>query len=612
MAAPNKILLFFLLLLGTGVIYAQPGNNANEQLALQAFNNKEYDKAIVYYEKLYDKNPSAYYQYYLACLIKTNDLKQAEKTVKKQIKQNPGVVYLYIDLGDVYKLQNDPKKEEEQYQKAIKDMPNDYTQIAALANAFKNAKLFDYAIQTFEKAAKMNNGLYPYYYEKADIYKEKGDLKAMIDEYLDALEFRESELVNVQNNIQNNLGYDDEKGGFNNPVLKQELQKRIQNNPNKTIFSEFLIYIQKQQKDFEGAFTQSKALDKRNKEDGFRLMELGSICVSNEAYDVAEKCYNYILSKGKPNNYNYDAAYIESANAQYDKIVKQRIYTQEDLKQLETKLTSTISDFGLNQLTVPLLRKLANLNAYYLNNLPKAEELLTQAVELPGLDKFMQAECKLDLGDITLISGNIWDASLLYSQVEKAFKYDPVGQEAKFRNAKLSYYNGDFKWAKAQLDVLKGATSKLIANDAMDLSLLIGDAINVDTNVVPLQMFARADLLIIQNKVQPALATLDSINTLFENHNLADDIYYKKGIIFMKQGKYKEAIESLQRVVDVYGEEIFGDDALFKIAEIYQYNLMDTEKAKASYQDVLTKYPSSVYTVEARKRFRILRGDLIN
>jgi tetratricopeptide (TPR) repeat protein len=591
--------------------FAQPANNSNEQLALQAFNNKEYDKAIVYYEKLYDKNPSAYYQYYLVCLLKTNDLKQAEKTVKRQIKQNPSTVHLYIDLGEVYKVQNDPKKAEEQYQKAIKEMPNDYTQIAALANAFKTVKLFDYAIQTFEKAAKMNNGLYPYFYEKADIYKEKGDLKAMINQYLDALDFRETELVNVQNNIQNNLGYDDEKGGFNNPILKQELQKRIQSDPNKIIFSEFLIYIQMQQKDFEGAFTQSKALDKRNKEDGFRMMELGRICVGNEAYDVAEKCYNYVLAKGK-DNYNYNAAYIESANAQYDKIVKQRIYTNEDLKQLEVKLTTTITDFGMNQMTIPLLRKLASLNAYYLSNLPKAAELLTQAVELPGLDKFMQAECKLDLGDVTLISGNIWDASLLYSQVEKAFKYDPVGQEAKFRNAKLSYYNGDFKWSKAQLDVLKGATSKLIANDAMDMSLLIGDAINVDTNVVPLQMFSSADLLIIQNKIPQALARLDSINIIFDNHSLADDIYYKKGIIFLKQNKFKEAVEAFQRVVDAYGDEIFGDDALYKIAEIYQYNLSDVEKAKATYQDLLTKYPSSVYTVEARKRFRILRGDLIN
>lgn len=602
--------MIFVLSAGN-ILVAQPANNTNEQLALQFYNNKEYDKAIIYYEKLYDKTPHNYYEYYLTCLIKTDDFKKAEKTVKRQIKLNPGAVYLYVDLGEIYKSQKEDKKAEEQYLKAIKELPNDYTQIATLANAFKTVKLYDYAIQTFDKAAKMNSGLYPYYYEKAEIYKEKGDVKTMINTYLDALEFKETEMVNVQNNLQNSLGYDDEKGGFNNPILKQELQKRIQANPGKIVFSEFLIYIQMQQKDFEGAFTQSKALDKRNKEDGYRLMELGKICTSNEAYDVAEKCYNYVLAKGK-DNYNYNQAYIESSNAQYDKIVKQRIFTQEDLKQLDGKLATTISEFGLNQLTLPLVRKQANLNAYYFNDVLKAMDLLTQAVDLPGIDKFMQAECKLDLGDVMLISGNIWDASLLYSQVEKAYKYDPVGQEAKFRNAKLSYYNGDFKWSKAQLDVLKGATSKLISNDAMDLSLLIGDAINVDTNVVPLQMFSSADLLILQNKIDPALARLDSINILFDNHSLADDIYYKKGIIFLKQNKLKEALESFQRVVDAYGEEIFGDDALFKIAEIYQFNLNDVEKAKTGYQEVLTKYPASVYTVEARKRFRKLRGDLIN
>jgi tetratricopeptide (TPR) repeat protein len=603
------VFILYLLVFSSSLV-AQPAST-NDQLALQYYNDREYDKAIVYYEKLYDKNPYSYYEYYLTCLLKTDDKKKAEKVIKKQIRLLPESVSLYVDLGELYRADNDLKKCEEQYQKAIKELPNDYNQIASLANSFKTVKQFDYAIQTFLKGAKYNNNSYPYFYEKAEIYKEKGDLKAMINEYLDALDFRESELVSVQNNLQNSLGYDDEKGGFNNPILKQELQKRIQSNPSKTIYSEFLIFIQMQQKDFDGAFAQSKALDKRNKEDGFRLMELGKVCVTNEAYDVAEKCYNYVLEKGK-DNYNYNQAYIESSNAQYDKIVKQRTYTKEDLVQLKTKLKTTITEFGVNQLTVPLMRKLANLEAYYLNDLANAIDILSEAITAPGIEKMIQAECKLDLGDVTLITGNIWDASLLYSQVEKSYKYDPVGQEAKFRNAKLSYYNGDFNWSKAQLDVLKGATSKLIANDAMDLSLVIGDAINIDTNVVPLQMFSSADLLIIQNKMAEAITRLDSINIVFEEHSLADDIYYKKGIIFSKQGKTKEAIEAFQRVVDAYGEEIFGDDALFKIAEIYHYTLNDTAKAKDIYQEMLTKYPASVYTIEARKRFRKLRGDTSN
>ena len=381
--------------------------------------------------------------------------------------------------------------------------------------------------------------------------------------------------------------------------------------PEKIIFSEFLIFILMQQKDFDAAYIQSKALDKRKKEDGYRLMDLGRICVSNENYEVAAKCFDYIISKGKENFY-YNQAYIEAANALYEKIVRTQNYNPQELLDLETKLKGTIQQFDISQLTIPLLRKLASLQAYYLNKTQDAMELLNKAIALPGLDKNALAECKLDLGDVLLVTGDIWEASLLYSQVEKAFKYDAVGQEAKFRNAKLAFYAGDFKWSKAQLDVLKGATAKLISNDAMDLSLVIGDAINVDTNEVPLQMFSSADLLIVQNKTAEALSRLDSINILFENHSLADDIYFKKGIIFAKQGKYKEALEAYQRVADNYGDEIFGDDALFKIAEIYQFNLKDLEKAKTLYQEFLTKYPGSVFTVEARKRFRKLRGDVVN
>jgi len=609
----NKIIYLFLVICSFSFKqHIAQNNSTNEQLAQQFFDQRDFEKANVYYEKLYDKNPINFYSNYLRCLIKIGDKKKAEKVIKKQLKLKPEALETYIDLGVFYASENEVKKSEEQFEKAIKELSSDYNQLINLVAAFRNAKLYDYAILTYERGAKLNNMAYPYYYEKAEVYKEKGDLKGMINEYLEALDFRESELQSVQTHLQNNLGYDDVNGGFNNPVLKQELQKRIQNDPSKIIFSEFLIFIQLQQKDFEGALIQSKALDKRLKEDGFRLMELGKICFSNEYFETAEKAYQYVLEKGR-NTIHYATATIESALLKYEQLTKSTVMiSNESIQNLTQKLNNVISEFGVNQTTIPILRKLAGLYAYYMNNPEEAILKLNQALETPGLEKNILAECKLELGDVTLISGNIWDASLLYSQVEKAFKYDLVGQEAKFRNAKLAYYNGDFKWSKAQLDVLKGATSKLIANDAMDLSLIIGDAINIDTNVVPLQYFASADLLLIQNKTDEALKRMDSINILFDNHSLADDIYFKKGVIFTKKGMYQEALESFKRVVENYGDEIFGDDAFFKMAELYQFQLQDIEKAKSIYQEMLTKYPGSVYTVEARKRFRKLRGDNIN
>ena len=604
-----KKIFTILFFISVTKIFAQSG--IDQQLAQQFLDNHEYDKAIVYYEKLYDKNQQVFYLPYYKCLLATRDFKKAEKVVKKQIKNAPEALQYYIDLAQVYKADSNIVKTNEQYNRAIKELSGDIDQTLQLGKAFMAVKEYDFALEVYKKGRRQNSKTYPFFYEVADVYKAKGDMKAMINEYLDVIEYRETELTAVQMQLQMSLGYDDEKGGFNNPILKQELQKRLQQNPDKQVFSEFYIFILLQQKDFEGAYIQAKAMDKRKKEDGYRIMELGKLCVSNDDYETAQQCFDYVISKGK-GNFNYEQACTESVNAQYERTIKQQNYTPTDLTDLEVKLKNVIKEFGYNLFTVPVIRKLATLQGFYINKPDEAVALLNDVLGTTGIDKLKMAEIKLDLGDLLLITGDVWEASLTYSQVEKAFKYEPIGQEAKFRNAKVAYYIGDFKWAKSQLDVLKGATSKLIANDAMDLSLVISDAIGIDTNAVPLQMFASAELLLLQHKTDQALARLDSINILFAKHSLADDIYYKKGQIFAKLGKYKEALEAYQRVVDVYGDEIYGDDAMFAMAEIYQYKLKDLEKAKSIYQEFLTKYPSSVYTVEARKRFRKLRGDVVN
>jgi tetratricopeptide (TPR) repeat protein len=279
---------------------------------------------------------------------------------------------------------------------------------------------------------------------------------------------------------------------------------------------------------------------------------------------------------------------------------------------LNIDIETAIKKYGTNELTLSLIKKNATLKAYYLNQPNSGIQLLEDVIANYGFDKNTTAEMKIDLADMHLLVGNIWDASLLYSQVEKDFKYEVVGQNAKFKNAKLSYYASDFKWAKTQCDVLKGSTSKTIANDALDLSLIITDAIGIDTNEVPLQMFAAADLLILQHQYQSALLKLDSINSLFSEHTLGDDIYFKKAEIFKSTNRFVEAAKMYANIVEFFPNELYGDDALYKQAELYDIQLNDKEKAKQLYKDVLDLYPGSIYVVEARKKYRLLRGDTLN
>src|SRR5690606_25809785 len=158
----------------------------------------------------------------------------------------------------------------------------------------------------------------------------------------------------------------------------------------------------------------------------------------------------------------------------------------------------------------------------------------------------------LQLGDYFVLQGKVWDASLTYSQVDKAFKEDMLGEEARFRNAKLAYYRGDFEWAQGQLSVLKASTSELIANDALYLSVLITENIPPDSNLVPLQKFAYADLLLFQNKDKEAEKLLDSVSQAYPKHPLNDDILLLRAKMAVKHRAYNDALTYLKEIYEKY------------------------------------------------------------
>lgn len=586
--------------------------STDEQLAAQYYQNKEYEKAGVYYEKLFNKgNDKRFYEYYLTCLKETDNFKQAEKLIKKQIKKNTGDLSYQVDLGTLYKDFDRMSDAKDEYQNAIKSLSANEKQVYALANAFVELKEWDLAIATYLKGRKLLRGMIAtnFHFELAKVYESKGDYPAMVNEYLDMLEINDGFIQQVQNAMQSS--FDEYATTKRNEILKTELLKRIQKSADKAIFSELLIWILIQQKDFEAALIQTKALDKRSSEDGYRVMELAKLCLTNKNYSTAIKAYDYVIKKGA-DNLHYPIAKIESLDAQYQKIVDINDYTLEDLKRLETQYINTLKELGKNPLTAPLMKSYAHLQGFYLHESDKAIELLEEAISIPRILPDFKAECKLELGDILLMTGDIWEASLKYSQVEKEFKHDPIGQEAKFRNARISYYTGNFKWAQAQLDVLKASTSKLIANDALDLSLLITDNTGIDTSTVPLFMFSRAELLAFQNKHEEAFVLFDSIDHLFPYHSLIDEIYFVKAKIYLKKGDYVKAAEYFQKIVAKHTNDIYADDALFKLAGLNEFQFDDKEKAMELYQQLLLNYPGSLYTVEARKRFRMLRGDIVN
>ena len=329
-------------------------------------------------------------------------------------------------------------------------------------------------------------------------------------------------------------------------------------------------------------------------------------------YDAALTAFRYIISEKGKSGFLYLPARTSELSAEKTRITIQHSYSQDDLKQLEARYQSYIDEFGKTPQTLVTLRDFAGIETKLLHNTDKAISILQEAIAISTNDKKLNGYLKLDLGDDQLISGQVWEAMLLYGQVDKAFHDEPIGEEARFKNAKLSFYMGDFDWSQTQLDVLKSATTELVANDALALSVFITDNMGLDTTPQPMQLYARADLLIFQNRFDDAINTLDSLAREYPNHSLNDDVIFEKGRIYLTKQKYADAAAMFSKVDDNYSTDLLGDDALFQLAELEQNFLNDKNKAMELYKQILTKYKGSIYTVEARKRFRDLRGDEVN
>ncbi len=587
-------------------VFSQSQNNL--ELARQYESTGEFDKAVVYYEKQYAADPFGTYDSYLKCLKAIKDYDKAEKLIKKQSKKTAAASKYAVDLGLLYELQGDNEKAKKQYDAALKNLLPDANDIYTTANAFIQNQKTDYAIQTFLKGRSLSNGNPSFGFDVAELYAQKGESQKMIDEYLSLMDENPQYTANVQAILQNRIAQDME--GKTSDILRTSLLRKIQREPNQLVYTEFLYWLFLQDKDFESAFTQAKALDKKTTDTGDRLFSLGDVCVTNFDWATAEKCYKYITDKGV-NTPLYIPARIASVKAA-DKKITSGIYSANDLSELQKNYESALSELGKNSITAPLISSYAHLQAFYLNKVDDGRKTLEETIDIPNINPEFQAQCKLDLGDIMILQGDLWDASLIYLQVDKDFKHDAIGREAKFRNARLSYYLGEFDWAAAQLNILKQATSQLISNDAMNLALLITDNVGKDSITEPLRIYSRAELLAFQNKDDPALVTLDSILTLFPNRDIADEVWYKQATIQLKKKNVTTAMQLFQQIVDKYPEDVLADDALYKMADLYDTILNDKEKAKETFQLFIEKYPGSLYAVDARKRFRALRGDKIN
>lgn len=589
-------------------------NHADIQLANEYLVKGDQKKAMELYKDLSraEANIPLIHNNYLNLMIDIGAFEEAHDYLKKVLRKDPENMQYKLDVGLVYVRSGEVGKAD-RYFKEMSAQVRSNMQLAKMMSDYLAARsLSEYSIMALNESRNYLGNPYLFCLELAMLYRIQGQQDKMVQEYLSYVTQSSANIQYVKNVMQALLTKPEELES-----LERLLYDKVQQNPDVEVYSDLLIWVTMQQKNFYASFIQARAYDKRYKREGEKSLEVARVALDNEDYDNASRIYRYVIREypGTPNHLLARLGLIRTREARVKQIFP---VNTDSVAALIEDYREFITEYPTNPNSLDAARNQALLYANYLDKKDESIKILNQLISNPRATLYLRSKAKLDLGDIYLLKGEAWESTLLYSQVEKTQKENPVSYEAKLKNAKLSYYKGNFRLAQEHLDILKEATTREIANDAMDLSMRIKENIAFDSVGEALKQYAIVELLLYQNKIDSALEKISQLkqgisdSIAFSNQTILDDVYWLEADIRMKRGEFDESIALLQQIRDEYGDDVLSDDAFFLQGEIYERQLNQKDKAMEIYREFLTKYPGSVYAAEARKRFRTLRGDFVN
>ncbi|MFT6755286.1 MAG: tetratricopeptide (TPR) repeat protein [Urechidicola sp.] len=586
----RKIIFFFLFLLPM-ISLAQ-----EQQLAYDYFRKGEYEKAASVYEKLYVENKfnAHYLSKLIDCYQQLEEFTKAKESIEKHLEEFPSQVHFYVEIGYNYELQYLQSEADSYYKKALSTLDVKTNYGYSIGKAFQENHLLDYALEAYKKTM-IQNPKANYNIQVASIYGEKGEINNMFDTYLSMVDVDKK----YTNTIMRYIGKyitDDSQNEYNT-VFKRLVLKRLQSNQ-KNSWNELLSWLFMQQKDYDKAYIQEKALHKRSLESLEGIVRLGEIAFDNKEYETTEKCFDYVLEN--------TVDVVEIMDAKLYKL-HINIETSEDFGFVNSQFQALFNEYGKSTSTLDIQIAYADFLTFKYNQPDQAIKVLKGALKLRS-NNFQKGAIKIKLGEVLVFNNRFNEALIYFSQVQASLKNHILAQKARFKVAQTSYYKGDFDWAETQLKVLKGSTSQLIANDALDLSLIINDNIVQDSLRLALKTYAQADLLAYQHKNQQAVDSLNTILTQHKGHAIEDEALFKQAKVFEEMKLYEKAESNYLKIIKINAEDILVDDAYYNLGEInsQQNNI---EKAKEYYQKIIFDFPSSIHLVDARKKYRKLRGD---
>jgi tetratricopeptide (TPR) repeat protein len=589
----RSLLLFFSCLFSFWV------SAQNEELALDYFEKGEFEKAVTLYEEIYDKqtNNLFLFEKLLQCYRQLQQFDKAQNLIEKR-KQKYNQPTMQIELGYNFQLQKQLDKANKYYQLALDEIQNEPNYAYQLGSNFEKKTLLNWALKAYELGQKFNPNL-NFDYQMALLQGQMGNVELMIDKLFDYA-FAKPEFVPTVQSFLSRFLLENTNESFP-AYVKKTLLVRTQKTPD-IFWNQFLSWFYVQQKEYDKAFVQERAIYKRNPETFYEIVTLAQMAIEDHQDETAKTILTFVIENTSDIGLQMQAHHflmqLEIENA-----------TVNDYPQIQLELQELVKKFGVNPYSLKLQLLLANFEAFYRNQPKIAIEQLQNTLELP-LNPREAATVKMQLADIMVYDEKFNQAILYYAQVEDNLKNDELAHEASMKMAKANYYKADFEWTLQQVKNLKQSSSLLIANDAIELFMLIQDNSVEDSTKTALTSFAKADLKLYQKKKDEALQAFLTILEKHKGESIQDITLLRIAQIYEQKKRFDLALNYYNKILTDHPDGIFVDEALYFSAEIYRIELNQPEKAKPLYERMVLNHPDSIYFTNSRINYRILRGDV--
>ncbi len=575
-----------------------------KQQATTLFYQGDMQAAIPLLQQLYTANHSHYYyQYLVQAYVMTKEYTKAQKLIKQHHKDKN--YKALFDMAYVAKAKGQNKQANKKYTAALKQMPRNKSAYLSVVNSMRRRGLFDWAENTCLYAQK-HMPHESFHLELAYLYQALGKYTLMTDALLSLLEAKPEQEKTIRHKFQ--YLWRKQSSDSLPTYARTACLKKLQSAPDKIQFRTFLLWMSIQQQDFEMAEMQARALDKfaytEQKEP--HLLVLARVLLNQQRYGQAASILKEIVHS---KNVNKDAYYFEAQrgylHAAFQHLKQAKAHTNSDIAAVKADYDNFLHTLGWAYCHKQTVIDYADLLAHYTHRADSAVLFLQNSLSHLRLQPQDMGAVKLYLGDVYQEVEQPWEATLLYSQIEKDFPHDNLGFEARYRNALLSFYLGEVAWAEAQLDVLKAATDKKIANDAMKWALFITEAKAADTTQQLLRVYGRALQAQSQSKDTLAVSVLDTLLNTTDNAQLQAFFSLQKAQIWLAQQYIAPAKSLLETFVNEYPDSFVADEAIWTLIGLLKAT--EPEQCASYYKLLITEYPASFFTPQAREAYRKIK-----